>query len=75
MNGILYLEKDLWEKWTRRFSRVIQEPYYLTADIIRRKQTMTNDSRRFGFTYGYDDAVTAAMQEQWEILYDEISEF
>ncbi|WP_249298419.1 ATP-binding protein [Jutongia huaianensis] len=29
---------------------------------------MTNDSRRFGFTYGYDDAVTAAMQErtyQW----------
>ena len=68
MNGILYLEKDLWEKWTRRFSRVIQEPYYLTADIIRRKQTMTNDSRRFGFTYGYDDAVTAAMQErtyQW----------
>ena len=36
---------------------------------------MTNDSRRFGFTYGYDDAVTVAMQEQWEILYDEISEF
>ena len=30
---------------------------------------------KFGFTYGYDDAVTAAMQEQWEILYDEISEF
>ena len=29
---------------------------------------MTNDSRRFGFTYGYDDAVTAAMKErtyQW----------
>ena len=29
---------------------------------------MTNDSRKFGFTYGYDDAVTAAMQErtyQW----------
>ncbi len=47
----------------------------MTADRIRRKQTMTNDSRRFGFTYGYDDAVTVAMQEQWEILYDEISEF
>ena len=29
---------------------------------------MTNDSRRFGFTYGYDDVVTVAMQErtyQW----------
>ena len=25
---------------------------------------MTNDSRRFGFTYGYDDADTAAMQER-----------
>ena len=40
----------------------------MSADRIRRKQTMTNDSKRFGFTYGYDDAVTAAMQErtyQW----------
>ena len=36
---------------------------------------MTNDSRRFGFTYGYDDAVTAAMQVKWDIQYDEISEF
>lgn len=25
---------------------------------------MTNESRSFGFTYGYDDAVTAAMQER-----------
>ena len=47
----------------------------MTVDRFRRKQIMTNDSRRFGFTYGYVDAVTAAMQEQWEILYDEISEF
>ena len=47
----------------------------MTADRIRRKQTMTNDSRRFGCTYGSADAVTAAMQEHWEIRYDEISEF